>query len=139
MNDHAENDRQTKRVLWITLFLNIAVAAAKTGYGAWTGSLSLLADGFHSFFDGASNIVCLLGLWIAARPPDVTHHYGHRKYEAFASLAISISLFVTCYHILTNASGRLIHPGASKITVTFWSYAIVLITMAVNTFVMVCE
>ena len=136
MADRADNDRQVKRVLWTTLWLNLAVAAAKTGYGAWTVSLSLLADGFHSFFDGTSNVVCLAGLWIAARPPDVTHHYGHRKYEAFASLAISISLFVTCYHIFSNAAGRLIHPGASKITVTSWSYVIVLITMAVNTVVM---
>ncbi len=135
MNDHTENDRQTKRVLWITLWLNIAVAAAKTSYGAWSGALSLLADGLHSFFDGASNVVCLVGLRIASRPPDSDHQYGHRKYEAFASLAISISLFITCYQIVKSAAGRLTHPD-TEITITAWSYGIILGTMAVNAFVM---
>jgi hypothetical protein len=49
---------------------NIAVAAAKYFYGVFSGSISMQADGFHSLFDGTSNVIGLIGLAVAIRPPD---------------------------------------------------------------------
>ena len=59
-----------KRVLIIVLTLNIAVALSKMIYGWWTNSLSMVSDGFHSLFDGASNVIGIIGIIIACRPPD---------------------------------------------------------------------
>ena len=39
--------RSIRRVLWIVLVLNLAVAAAKYVYGTVTGSASMQADGIH--------------------------------------------------------------------------------------------
>ena len=72
--------KQVRRVLYYTLLLNIAVALAKILYGYRTDSISMLSDGMHSFFDGTSNVIGLIGIWIASRPPDENHPYGHRKY-----------------------------------------------------------
>ena len=49
--------RSIRRVLWIVLVLNLAVAAAKYVYGTVTGSASMQADGIHSVFDSAGNVV----------------------------------------------------------------------------------
>jgi len=62
--------RETRHILWIVLWLNLGVAAAKFGYGFLTGSVSMQADGIHSSFDGLSNVIGLIGLWAAAHPPD---------------------------------------------------------------------
>lgn len=84
--------KKVQRVLVYVLFLNLVVAFAKIIYGNLTGTLSMIADGYHSLFDGASNIVGLAGSFIAARPPDREHPYGHQKYETVASVFIALLL-----------------------------------------------
>lgn len=119
-----------RRVLWITLFLNFLVAGAKLGYGRYTYTLSMVADGFHSLLDGSSNIIGLIALSFASKPPDKGHPYGHHKIEAMVAIVISGMLFLACYEIFTNAYNRLhdkIHPE-----VTLISFLIMIVTMAIN-------
>ncbi|MEA3459460.1 MAG: cation diffusion facilitator family transporter, partial [Chloroflexota bacterium] len=92
-----ERFRAIRRVLIVTLILNLVAAAAKLIVGYWTGSLSLVADGIHSIFDSASNVIGLVGIHIAARPADEEHPYGHRKFETFTTMFISLLLFLTCW------------------------------------------
>jgi cation diffusion facilitator family transporter len=127
-----ETYRDVRRVLLITLGLNLLVASAKVGYGLMTHSLSMMADGYHSFFDGTSNVVGLLGIWMASHPPDSSHPYGHRKYEALASLGISILLFLTCYHVLTDAYSRFTDSIVPRVTPI--SFAVILGTIGINLF-----
>jgi divalent metal cation (Fe/Co/Zn/Cd) transporter len=56
---------QVRKVLIATLILNVLVALAKAVYGFITNSVAMVSDGFHSFFDGASNVIGLVGIWIA--------------------------------------------------------------------------
>lgn len=67
-------------MLVIVLVLNVAVALSKAIYGYSINSVSMLADGFHSLFDGVSNVIGLAGIYIASKPADKTHPYGHAKY-----------------------------------------------------------
>ena len=52
-----KNMRAIRRVLYVTMALNLAAMAAKLGVGYWTGALSLVADGFDSLFDAAGNVI----------------------------------------------------------------------------------
>lgn len=124
---------EVRKVLLITLLLNILVATLKIVYGSVTGINSIQADGFHSLFDGASNIIGLIGIWLAARPPDGRHHYGHKKIETMATVGIAILLFLTCIEIFKNAISSFTHP--KPMIVGDLSFGIVLITMGVNLFV----
>lgn len=65
--------KKVQQVLIYVLFLNLGVAFAKIIYGTLTSTLSMTADGYHSLFDGLSNIVGLAGSFIGDRPPDVEH------------------------------------------------------------------
>ena len=96
-----------RRILIIIFVLNIAVALLKGGYGLLTNSLSMSADGLHSLFDSTSNIIGLVGISIASRPPDKEHPYGHAKFETFASLGIAVLLFASCYSTDTGRSRSL--------------------------------
>ena len=137
MSSLSHQSFQVQKVLWITLGLNILVAIAKVLYGFSTGSLSLVADGFHSFFDGTSNVVALIGIWVSSRPPDDSHHYGHKKFETFAAVGIAFLLFITCYNILRSSMGRFSEPITPQ--VTWISFSIIGVTIAVNYFVMCYE
>ena len=108
--NHQSYYASVKRILIIVLVLNIGVALAKIIYGYWTNSLSIISDGFHSLFDGTSNVIGIIGITIASRPPDKIHTYGHEKFETFASLGIAFLLFITCFEILQSAVGRFYHP-----------------------------
>ena len=74
------------------LVLNLAVAVAKLALGYSTGAVSVISDGFHSLTDSASNVMGLVGLRAARKPPDDDHPYGHRKYETLAAAGIFVFL-----------------------------------------------
>jgi cation diffusion facilitator family transporter len=122
--------RKIQRVLVYVLFLNLAVAFAKIIYGNLTGTLSLIADGYHSLFDGASNIIGLAGSFIAARPPDSEHPYGHQKYETLASILIALLLIFVGIEIFQTAINHFLVRSTPE--VTFGSFLVVLGTMFIN-------
>jgi cation diffusion facilitator family transporter len=123
-------ERDIRRVLLVVLVLNIAVALAKLLYGLFSHSVAMQADGIHSFFDGASNVVGLVGMSFASRPADQSHPYGHGKFETFAAAAIAIMLGIACYTVARGAIESLRGQGGAE--VTFASFAIMIGTLIVN-------
>lgn len=125
-----ERARSIRRVLWVVLGLNLAVAAAKLAVGWRADSLSMVADGFHSLLDGSSNVIGLVGMTWATQPPDDDHHYGHHKYEAIAALAIGVLLALTALEVVRAGIARFrspVLPDAGAL-----SLAVMFVTMAVN-------
>jgi cation diffusion facilitator family transporter len=102
-------------VLYRVLVLNFVVAAAKIAVGSLTGAVSILSDGFHSLADCASNVVALVGVAVARRPPDRDHPYGHRKYETMASVGILVFLVVVLVQVASTALNRLLYGGAPRV------------------------
>jgi cation diffusion facilitator family transporter len=115
--DLNRDDRYTRvvAVLYRVLFLNLGVAVIKIALGYATGAVSILSDGFHSLTDSASNVVALVGVSIARRPPDDNHPYGHRKYETMASLGILVFLALVLVQVLTAAYDRFMHGGTPRV------------------------
>lgn len=138
MTSSRDRYRSIRNVLWVVLALNLAVALAKLVYGMISHSAAMEADGFHSLFDGASNIIGLVGMWFAARPPDDDHPYGHSKYETFAAALIGILLVVAGYTVGKGAVDSLSGRGLPT-EVTTISFVIMLGTLAVNILVTTWE
>ncbi len=112
------------------LFLNLVVAFAKIIYGNLTSTLSMIADGYHSLFDGVSNIIGLAGSFIASRPPDSDHPYGHQKYETVASTFIALLLIFVGVEIFRDALNRFLVQSTPEVTDV--SYLVMLGTMCIN-------
>lgn len=129
--------RGVRRVLWITLVLNLAVSAGKVIVGTLSGSLAMVADGFHSLVDGANNVIGLIVAAFAFRPPDPGHPYGHRKFETAATGLIGIALFSLAWEILASAFARRSGLAAPEISPLNW--AVMAATIGVNLFVSAYE
>ena len=97
--------RSIRRVLWVILFMNLGVATAKLAWGLFSRSVSMTADGFHSMFDGTSNVIGLVGMRLAGRPADRDHPYGHGKYETYASAVIGAMLLLAAWRVGSSAWG----------------------------------
>ena len=129
-----ERDRAVARVLWIVLGLNLLVAAGKLVVGSMIGALSLVADGVHSLLDDSSNVVGLIGIKVAGKPPDAEHPYGHRRFETMASVVIGLLIAAGLIEILRRVwdgiRGEHTPPEVSAPAIAF-----VALTIVVNGFV----
>jgi cation diffusion facilitator family transporter len=128
---------EVRTVLVRILLLNLLVAVAKIGFGYASGTISILSDGFHSLTDAASNVAALVGLRIARKPPDTNHPYGHRKYETLAAIAIALFLAIVMLEVAQTAFQRFRTGGVLRVTPA--SFAVMLVTLAINLFVVRAE
>lgn len=126
-----------RRVLWITLALNASVSGAKIVVGKLTGSLSMVADGYHSLMDGSNNIVGLAVTTFAYAPPDEGHPYGHRKFETAATLVIGLALLGLAYNVFEKSLGEAGRASLPAIGALNW--VVMGVTLAVNLFVAAYE
>lgn len=125
-----ENARKVQRILWVILALNLGVALAKVAFGYIAQSLSMTADGYHSMSDGLSNLIGLIGVWIASRPADKEHPYGHKKFETFTTVGIAALLLFVCFEVLSGIWGRIQNPVVPE--ASFSSFAVMIITLVIN-------
>lgn len=130
----ADNRSEVRKVLIITLVLNLVVLTIKAVVGWLTGSLSLMADALHSVTDSANNILGLTVNHFAAPQPDREHPYGHQKFDSVGALAIAAFLVIACFEILSTAFERLVSGGKpAKISpAELW---MLLIVLGINIFV----
>lgn len=121
---------ELRRVLIVVLLLNLGVAVAKIAYGLWSGSVAMSADGTQSLLDGFSNVIGMVSIAVAARPPDEEHHYGHGRYETLGSLVIAFLMAYSVIEIVTTAVRGLAEGSAPRVNTG--SFAVLAVTMTVN-------
>jgi len=126
-----------RRVLWATLALNLAVSAGKVVVGHLSGSLAMVADGYHSLVDGSNNVLGLIVSAFAFRPPDADHPYGHRKFETAATLVIGGALMTLAWEVFAGAFSRAGMPRLPAVGALNW--VVMGVTIAVNLFVSAYE
>lgn len=119
-----------RRTLAVALVANLAVAAAKVTYGEVSGSVAMAADGLHSLLDAGASAAGLVGVTLAARPPDPGHPYGYERYESLTALVIGAFLVVALLRILGGVATRILTPVSA--TVTWMSFAIMGTSMAIS-------
>jgi cation diffusion facilitator family transporter len=127
---HKVRSRGIRRVLAGVLVINWGVAIAKLLYGVVNDSAAVTADGLHSFIDGASNVVGLIAMSIAAQPADDDHPYGHGKFEALASLGIGAMVGIGMLELGRMALDSLLH-GHHPIA-TFEMIGLMAFTLVLN-------
>lgn len=130
---------RVRRVLLITLALNVAVSAIKFAVGFASGSLAIVADALHSLTDGANNVLGLVVTRWSAPPPDREHPYGHQKFEAMGALAIASMLGIACFEVLRAAGTRLFDHHAAPVHVDALQLVLLVVVLAVNVFVTLYE
>jgi len=131
--------RGVRRVLLVTLALNIVVVVGKLIAGALADSLSVISDAIHSSVDSLNNIVGLVVMKYATAEPDEGHPYGHAKFETLAAFAIAGFLFVTCYQISLSALKRVFSHDWPAPEITALTISVMVGTIISNIIITVYE
>ncbi len=92
--NHSDISREAhvRKVTWIGLLANIALAGIKLASGYFGKSQALIADAIHSLTDTTTDLAVIAGSHFWSRPPDESHPYGHRRLETLVSVFIGLML-----------------------------------------------
>jgi cation diffusion facilitator family transporter len=77
-----------RRIAVISVSVGIVLAALKLFIGYRSQSTSVISDGLEASGDVLCSAIVYFGLWLAGKPADKEHPYGHGRYEALAGLAV---------------------------------------------------
>ena len=93
VNENMSQGADSLKSVFYALFANGAVAIAK-GLAAWvTGSGAMLAEAIHSLADCSNQLLLLIGLKKAKRPPSSDYPLGYGKEIYFWSFLVALVLF----------------------------------------------
>jgi len=95
------------RITWRVAGANLGLSLLKVLAGYFGHSQAILADGVHSASDFVTDILLLVSLRIAAKPPDADHQYGHKRVETLMAAAFGL--------ILVGVGASFIRSGVIRI------------------------
>ena len=129
MSGHGDS---TKAVL-VALGANLAIAVAK-GLAAWfTRSGAMLAETVHSLADCGNQVLLLVGMKQAKRPPSPEHPLGRGKEVYFWSFLVAVMLFtIGGMYSLYEGLHKLAHP--EPLENWQWAVGVLLVSIAMEAY-----
>lgn len=125
-----KNYKKIQYILFVILILNIIVAVSKIVMGNISNSSAMSADGFASLADGLSNVIAIVGVYLASKPEDEDHQYGHGKIEIITGLIIGLFLLYAGFNVVMEAIGKIKNPV--DINISPLSLLVMLFTLVIN-------
>jgi cation diffusion facilitator family transporter len=91
-----------EKIMRKSLFVNAFLIVLKIISGLLFNSLSLIADGIHSFSDLLSDVFVILGIRHSVKPADDDHPFGHGKFEYVLSFILGLSIILIAMNLGKN-------------------------------------
>jgi cation diffusion facilitator family transporter len=122
---------RSERVALIALLVTIALATAKVAVWAATGSLAVLSQALDSVLDVVALGLVFVGVRVAIKPADESHHYGHAKAENLVAFTQTLILGAIVLGVVIEATARLADPGEPPET-PWYAFALFAISAAAD-------
>src|SRR5512133_1025583 len=100
-----------RRALIITVTGNILLAVSKGIVAYLSHSVALYADAANSASDVLYSLLMVLGLWMAQRPPDISHPQGHSRFEPLVGLGVSLAMAYAGFEAARASLDRFLSGG----------------------------
>ena len=121
--------RDTRRVTLIGSAVDLSLGIAKIIGGFFGHSQALIADGFHSLSDLATDVLVLFAAKHANVEADEDHPYGHERIETAATVGLGILLGLIGIGIAVDAIRKLLSPEELAVPAA-WGLAIAVVSVA---------
>ncbi len=111
----------------VSTFANFLLFVFKYIVGTTTGSISIIADAWHTLSDCISSGVIIIGGMYAKKPRDKKHPFGHGRIELITNIVIATMLIFIAYSFSTEAISKII----SKTHTVFDKMSVVIMVVSV--------
>ena len=111
----------------VGIICNLLLFAGKFFAGIITGAISITADAFNNLSDAASSIITLIGFYIAGKPADEDHPFGHGRMEYVSGLIVSLAILLMGFELLKSSIEKIIHPE----NITFQTISVVILIVSI--------
>lgn len=91
------------RIALGSVAVGVVVLALKALAYHLTGSVALYSDALESIVNVASSLATVGAVWLAAKPADSNHPYGHGKVEYFAAVFVGVLIVLAALSIAHEA------------------------------------
>jgi cation diffusion facilitator family transporter len=119
--------RGSKKVVYAALLGNLAVAVSKFIVAGVSGSSAMLAEAFHSSADSCNELLLLVGIHRAGKPPTPKHPFGHGREVYFWSFLVAVLLFAFGGGLsVLEGTYRILHPQPPESAL--WSYLVLAVS-----------
>jgi cobalt-zinc-cadmium efflux system protein len=109
--------------IFIAIIINVFITLTEVIIGFFIGSLALISDAVHNFFDVGTLGLTWWGEKIKKKSPNKQKTYGYKRAEIIIALFNSLVLLAVVIFIFIEAMGRLFNPaeitGYSMIIMAF--------------------
>lgn len=102
-----QREKEIFRVTVLGAVVNVLLTICKIIAGVLGQSAAMVADGIHSLSDLLSDVVVIAVTRISSKGRDRDHHFGHGKYEALATLMMSIVLIIISFNLMVDGIGSI--------------------------------
>jgi cation diffusion facilitator family transporter len=94
----------------VGLVVNLILVIIKLIAGFIAGSVSILADAMNSLGDSAGALLTIGGFYVANKPPDREHPYGHQRAEYISGLFTAIIILIVGFQFLISSIQKILNP-----------------------------
>lgn len=101
---------RTLKIAFGSLAVGIVVMAIKLVAYFLTGSIGLYSDALESLVNVGAAGAVIIAVWLARKPADANHPYGHTKAEYFSAVAEGVLIIIAAASILRESYDGLIEP-----------------------------
>lgn len=105
---------EAKRCTLVGLVVNAILSTLKIVAGIAGRSGAMIADGIHSISDFITDIVVIVFVGVTARGIDHRYHYGHGKFETFATMIIAVVLFFVAVGLFWSSGSTVLDSLSGK-------------------------
>lgn len=104
--------RQCFQFCAVGFFIDILMGGCKIFMGWKSGSISVISDGFNNMTDAGAVFLLMLTFYLASRPSDREHPFGHGRMEYLNSTLMGVAVIYVGISLLRESIEKILHPQA---------------------------
>jgi len=108
--DVAERGRRILRTSIVGIAANVLLAAFKAVVGLAANSVAVVLDAVNNLTDALSSVLTIIGVKLAARPPNAKHPFGYGRIEYFSTVTVAALVLAAGAGSLVESVKKIVHP-----------------------------
>lgn len=112
---------------FLSSIVNVGLFGLKLWVGLSAGSSAMLADARQTLLDTLTSVIVIFGFWLAGKPKDKEHPFGHGRAELIGAIVMGTLLAIAGLNFLKESYFQLKHAKS----VQFGNFSIIVFASSV--------